>query len=269
VAGSRGAVSRVGPILLAVAATICLQAGFSFFKNAIPEIVPYYADPMLARFDAWLHGGVDPWVWAHGLWPPAAVLPWLRAYMDVWAVPAVLFAVLLAAVDSDAERVRRYLWLYFGSWLVLGNLMALGLSSVGPVYYDRLIDGAARFAGLSQALVQSGVAESGIGVLQEALWQRYLRGGVDPGLGISAFPSMHVAVAALCALYLTERSPWLALPGWGFVAVIQFLSVYTGYHYAIDGYVSVLVLIVANRAFRRKKVAREGGVTIATCGKVV
>lgn len=268
VVGWREMVGRARPVMLALLGTICLQAGFSILKNAIPDIVPYYADPFLARLDAVLHGGVDPWVLAHGLWRPEAVQPWLRAYMGIWSIPAMLFVAFVVATDGRAERVSRYVWLYFGAWLGLGTLAALGGASVGPVFHDRLLGGD-RFADLVAALAASGVAGSEIGVLQDLLWQRYVQGGVDPGLGISAFPSMHVAIATITALYLAERSPWLAVPGWGFLALILFLSVYTGYHYAVDGYASVICIIVANRGLLRKKVARGGGVTIATVEKVV
>ena len=64
-----------------------------------------------------------------------------------------------------------------------------------------------------------------------------MRGG-----GISAFPSMHAAMATLWAGYLVERSRWLAPIGLGFLAVILYLSVYTGWHYAVDGIASIAVV---------------------------
>jgi len=36
-------------------------ASFVVLKNTLPLIMPFYADPALAAFDAALHGGVDPW----------------------------------------------------------------------------------------------------------------------------------------------------------------------------------------------------------------
>ena len=53
---------------------------------------------------------------------------------------------------------------------------------------------------------------------------------------------MHVAVAAVFGAYMAERSRWLILPGLAVLAVILYLSVYTGYHYAVDGYASVLAV---------------------------
>lgn len=136
--------------------------------------------------------------------------------------------------------------LYFGSWLLLGNLLALAGSSVGAVYYDRLIGGN-RFSDLVSVLETSGVANTMLGQIQELLWIRYDEVSSHLGLGISAFPSMHVAIAAITALYLHERSRWLAPVGVGFLAIILFASIYTGYHYAIDGYFSIAAVVFANR----------------------
>ena len=64
---------------------------------------------------------------------------------------------------------------------------------------------------------------------------------------MSAFPSMHVAVATVTALYLAERSRLLGLIGAAFWAVVMFLSVYTGYHYALDG-IAATGMVLALRA---------------------
>jgi len=272
--GRRRIAARMAPLVFVTGATLLLTFGFSFAKNAIPVLVPYYADPALAAFDNWLHFGRDPWRIAHDLLGDRGPggMPWL--YLMVWGLCAIGFPVVVAATDPDFARARRYLWLFFASWLVIGNVLALAGSSVGPVYYDRLT-GTERFGELTLALAASGLSETGIGVIQEWLWQRYLGGGLDLGLGISAFPSMHVAVAAIVALYLAERSRWLAPLGGLFLLSIFFVSVYTGYHYAIDGYVACLVVLAGHFGLRhlsgvkkRKNVAHSRCVTIASFRQV-
>ena len=123
--------------------------------------------------------------------------------------------------------------------------MAMLGSSVGPVFYDRLLGGD-RFAELTVALQSSGMTQSAIGSIQEALWRRFETGGIDIGHGISAFPSTHVSVATIAAIYLCERSRWLAPVGFGFLGITLFMSVYTGYHYAIDGYFSIAAVFAGN-----------------------
>jgi hypothetical protein len=77
--------------------------------------------------------------------------------------------------------------------------------------------------------------------VQEWLWNGYL--GLGHFQGISAMPSMHVALPVLFALVSFKANRWL---GWLFVAytvVILVGSVHLGWHYAIDGYVSVAAVM--------------------------
>jgi membrane-associated phospholipid phosphatase len=170
--------------------------------------------------------------------------------------------VILSVADENTERKARFLVLYLFCWLVIGNVLAILGASVGPVFYDAL-EGGTRFAGLHAALAQSGVTQGPVGQIQAFLWQSYAERGMAIGSGISAFPSVHVGVATLTALYLAERSRWLAPIGVAFVATILFLSVYTGYHYALDGYVSVLLVTGAWALLRRVELTAMGGLLAA------
>lgn len=248
--GWRRLVANLSLLGYALIASAVLQTAFSFLKSTIPAIVPFYADPALAAADRWLHGGIDPWEITHRI---GAHLPmeWLLpVYLSVWAVPAIGLAVILTVADGDRERTARFLVLYLFSWIFLGNILAVLGSSVGPVFYDTLLGGG-RFAGLHAALAQSGLADGTVGAIQEYLWRSYADRRMAIGSGISAFPSVHVGIATLTALYLMERSLWLAIPGFAFLAAILFLSVYTGYHYALDGYASILLVTGAWQVLRR------------------
>ena len=55
-------------------------------------------------------------------------------------------------------------------------------------------------------------------------------------------PSMHVAFVTLNAFFLSGFGRRWAVAGWSFAALILFGSVYTGWHYAVDGYLSILVV---------------------------
>lgn len=255
--GWKNFVAKIGLLGYALFASVILQTGFSLIKTTIPLIVPFYADRALADLDRWMHGGVDPWVLAYkiGAYLPMDYL--LPAYLTVWVVPALGLALILAIADHDTERRARFLILYLFCWLFIGNVLAMIGSSVGPVFYDALLGGD-RFAGLHAALEQSGVTDGRIGFVQDALWNSYVERGMAVGTGISAFPSVHVAIATLTALYMIERSRWLAVPALAFLVTIQFLSVYTGYHYALDGYVSAILMVGAWAVLRRVELTTLG-----------
>ncbi len=222
-------------------ATMIFFLTFTVVKTTLPEAVPFFADPALARFDTWLHGGIDPWVLTHRWVPnlPPAVIEFV--YIDLWLLPAIYLPCLLVLADRDSSRRKRFFILYFLAWVGLGNVLALAGMSGGPIYHDRLT-GLASFAGLHEALATSGIVESRIGFIQDKLWEFYATGRQLAGSGISAFPSVHVAMATVVALYIYERCPQAAPIAGLIVLAYLFLSVHLAWHYAIDGYASILVI---------------------------
>lgn len=242
IAGPRVLMSRLPALVLCLVAILFLHTGFLMVKTSMPSILPYFADPFWAEMDRLMHGG-DPWVWAHevgGRWATRNLLP---VYMAIWAAPALFLPLIIVALDGDAARSNRFVILYVFSWVVLGNVFALAGLSAGPVYYDRLLGGD-RFAELTVSLAKVGVAGSPIGNLQETLWRLYDEGSPALGGGISAFPSVHVGAATVFGLYLAERSGWFVPISVVFVGIILFLSVFIGYHYAVDGYFSILAVVM-------------------------
>jgi PAP2 superfamily protein len=215
---------------------------FSAVKTSLPSILPYYADPFFARLDKGLHFGVDPWVLTHklsGIIPPD--LPQL-VYYDLWFLPAFFFPMFLVLLDTNPTRVARFLVIYVFVWVGLGNVVALIGMSGGPVYFGRLT-GLQDFAGLTDTLQSTGLADASIGRLQDLMWRYLDETNQLLGAGISAFPSVHVGVAAVIAVYAFERH-WAAGVLFGaYVLIVLFLSVYLGWHYAIDGYFSIAVVL--------------------------
>lgn len=245
---------------LALSGSLIFAAAFTFVKTSQPYVVPFYADPFFAQIDRALHGGVDPYVLTHqfAAWLPSEAISTL--YFMLWAIPAVFFPLILALSDSDTSRKARFLVLFGFVWIGLGNIAAYLGSSAGPIYYDRLLE-TARFPGLLTALDASGIAASQIGTVQDGLWQVYFEQAQAIGSGISAFPSVHNAVATLIMLYLFERSKWLAPIGIAFCAAILFCSVHIGWHYAIDGYFSILA--VTSVWWLQRKFGRSGRRNVA------
>lgn len=227
--------------VFAAVGVIAIQIGFTFLKSAIPSFVPFYADPFFAELDKAMHG-IDPWRLAHASFAPETVRQALPFYLHIWAIAAIALPILIAVTDRDPLRITRFSLIYLFVWIGLGNVAALAGSSVGPVFYDGLLGGT-RFAELTIALDTSGVADSAIGMIQNYLWTAYESKALLFGSGISAFPSVHLGIATVAALYMYERSRYLAPIGIAFVAVVLFLSVYTGYHYALDGYFAILAVI--------------------------
>lgn len=236
---------RVTPRLVAGSLLyMCLAlffGAFTFFKSALPLVQPFYADVPLADLDAWLHGGVDPWRWLHPLLGHHAItraLEWI--YSPVWVL--LLFAVplLICSARRYAHLRRRFLLTLMGCWVVLGNLVALAAMSGGPIFYAKLTGDAARYADLLAYLEFSRpLSVSALGY-SDYLWAWYERGVPGIGSGISAFPSIHVAMATLFCLVLRAIRPAATWIGIAFLCLILATSVHLAWHYAIDGYASML-----------------------------
>jgi hypothetical protein len=263
--------ARLTPRLVAGAclymAVALFYGAFTFFKSALPLLVPFHADPMLAALDAALHGGVDPWRLLHPLLGHHAVTRTIELiYSAVWSL--LVFAVPLFMCSSRrcAHLRRRFLLTFIACWMVLGNLMALGFMSGGPVFYALITGDMARFGELTSYLEFSrGLRHSALGA-RDYLWTWYQRGEPGVGSGISAFPSLHLATSTLFCLTLRAVRPGLTWLGVAFVAVILAGSVHLGWHYAVDGYVSIAATIgfwwLAGRLDRSQRSIGKPGATI-------
>ncbi|MCA0044321.1 phosphatase PAP2 family protein [Celeribacter litoreus] len=251
---------RLSEACVAFVATIALVSGYTLFKALIPSLVPFWADPMLAEWDRALHGGHDPWVLAHSLSAWIDTDGAAFTYSGLWGAFAFSFPVLLALSDQDEVRKARYLWLYAISWVLIGDILAVAFSAAGPIYFE-LVTGRSDFAPMLASLRELTFPGTSVDRVQQALWREYsVDGGLQlGGSGISAFPSMHVAIATIWAIYVSERSIIFAPVGIAFAATILFLSVYTGWHYAVDGYASIAlvgVIFVVLRIFLHRKMRK-------------
>jgi hypothetical protein len=235
--------------LPALLATVLVAVGASAFlplKYAIPKLLPFWLDGPLARGERALFGA-DPWSILDQLFGWAAVpLDWL--YGSWLAVQSlVLFLVILSRPSPAKSRV---LVAHSLSWLLLGVVAATLLSSAGPIFYDRLFGGST-YHGLSTMLQQRGawiaIAES------NAMWASFRSG--QPGLvaGISAVPSLHVAISLWMVLAARALYPRAAIPALAYFVLVWIGSVQLGWHYAIDGLAGALGVLCVWRLTRGNK----------------
>ena len=213
------------------AATLLVAIGASLFlplKYAIPGEIPFWLDRPVAGAEQILFGA-QPWAVLDAVLGRFAV-PIDRIY-GLWLPiqSLVLFTVILARPGPAKSRA---LVAYALAWFVLGIVAAVLLSSAGPLFHDRLF-GTAEFGGLHERLAERGawiaMTES------EAMWASYATG--EPGMvsGISAVPSMHVAISlwfVLAARTLAPRAAGFAL---AYLVFMWIASVQLGWHYAFDG----------------------------------
>ncbi len=230
----RGAAATIVVFCFAVTA-------FSTFKHSLPQLVPFFADKPLADLDDFLLGD-QAWelAWRTGLsdviGPPLYFL-----YGRVWF--AQLFGLfLLATFLTDEALRRRYLLSFTACAILLGTLARIAGASAGPIFFDRMF-GESRFMGLIARLSTDPAGQKMLDA-SDYLYSSYLSDAAVFGSGISAMPSMHVAMAVLNALFLRSINRWVGFIGWIYALAIMFGSVYFGWHYLTDGIVSIAAVVV-------------------------
>jgi hypothetical protein len=174
---------------------------------------------------------------------------------QVYIVWFFLMWVSLAIVTlrSDLIRLRsHYVLAYILSFIIIGSISALAFSSAGPCYYDWASAGPNVYEPLMDRLnaidskLRALTPPRGLNalILQDYLEEAYRSDSIVRGGGISAMPSMHIAVAVLIALASWSYSRWLGVLMACFVVVIWIGSTHLGWHYALDGVVAAVMTLI-------------------------
>lgn len=201
-------------------------AVLTWLKDMLPLAIPYWADEPLAALDR-LALGVDAWRTI-----PAWLIPALEVAYPLWAF--VKFIALALMLLLPASRLKaQALLAYFLTVAVLGVGGQYLLSSVGPIFYDRVVGGD-EFADLTRRLEQLAPVTL---ATSDYLWASYLGHDVVIGNGISAMPSMHVATTTWAAMALTRFWPRCAIALWLYWIAIFIGSFALGWHYVSDSIV--------------------------------
>lgn len=217
-----------------------LVGTFSVFKAAIPLIHAFSWDPRFEQWDRWLHGGVAPWE----LLQPILGYPLVSFLINVcyngWFF-VLWFACIWQFFTLRApQRRMQFLLSTMLSWILIGSVLATFFSSAGPCYFGRIESGLDPYQPLIAYLHQANESYPLWALdTQQMLWDGYSLGRLNLGAGISAMPSMHVAIATLLALLGWQTSRRLGIALAAFLLLIMVGSVHLGWHYALDGYVSI------------------------------
>lgn len=224
-----------------------LFTAYGVLKMLMPVTRPFAWDETFAALDRLLFLGEQPWVVSHALLThPMATMVLDRLY-SLWVV-LLSVAIVGFALFASTETRARFFLTFTLTWLLLGLGGGYLLSSAGPCFSPLVgADGAGEFAALRASL--GAIANEGgfrINALhwQETLWRAHVGRDYAFAMGISAMPSMHNAVAILYALALGRARFAVRALAWGFAALVFVGSVHLGWHYAVDGIVSAVAVVL-------------------------
>jgi hypothetical protein len=232
-----------------------LMVLFTPFKVMIGHTQGFPFDAALLKLDRMIFAGYDPWQITHLLFGSVPATAVLHTAYSMWFA-MVWLGVIYMMLRPERLRLRaRYLVAFLLTWIVVGSFAAYYLASAGPCYYERVF-GDAHFrplmARLSVIDAELKAFAPGFGLealrVQDLLWASYTGKRGLFGGGISAMPSMHMAMAVLmaCGGWQLGRKVGWALSG--FAALIWIGSVHLGWHYALDGAVALGLTLAIWRA---------------------
>ena len=217
-------------------------------KSSMPFVTGYWADGLLAQVDHAIFG-TDPWrLFRSDLLKPL----YAQAYVSWFPITFGSMAVLAFSRKDHGALFNSYLM----TLIVGGTVGEHLLPSAGPIFYERIGLGS-RFAELVAT------NDPTYGRFADYLWKYYEAGGAGLGTGISAMPSMHVALAVwtLFAAWRVWRP--LAVPAALYALVIWGASIASGWHYAVDGFAGALIACAAQWAATRQWRQPAAGISVA------
>ena len=215
---------------------------FSSFKQTLPQINEFCFDAAFMRLDYFIHFGYHPWQ----LLSLLLEYPWIIRIIDalymLWFVMMAVFGIWMAWTRRRRLRIRYFISV-LAVWILLGQGAAVIFSSVGPCYFSKVVEtNEDPFQPLMSKLSEIHRHSPLCAVdNQEGVWYALEKGIWLPFGGVSAMPSIHLAFAAILALLTLEIRKWLGVIFVVYLCLIQTGSVILGWHYAIDGYASIIL----------------------------
>jgi hypothetical protein len=218
-------------------AAVLMTYGYFWLKVAIPLVNPRLWDGALWRLDRALHLGLSPSLFVANLFAGTPLVGWIDRWYGSW-VSTVFYTLVLFCAALDPLLRRQFLLSCVLLW-TLGSWLYVALPALGPVYVAP--------AAYRVVLAEMPRARAGQEALREN-YQRMLEGrrtgrlaSFKPTRGIAAMPSLHVGAHFLFFLWARRRARPLRLV-FALATFFTFAgSLLTGWHYAVDGYVGVLL----------------------------
>ena len=191
----------------------------------------YTWDPWLYRIDRWIFLNHDPWSVVQLLVGSPKMTYLLDGVYFSWFVCQTTFLVWLVTHRNRLLRMQ-FLMSYVLAWMLLGGLMAWCFASVGPSFFALQYGHAS--PGLEHMRDYLAMHDTVSHDIQASLWQDHLHRRYSYVSGISAFPSLHIAVCFLMTRAAWRIHRYFGVMGATYMVVMIIATIHLGWHYGVD-----------------------------------
>lgn len=249
----------------ALAIFICMFAVMFFYlgKSLVGRWGEFYADPYFIFIERIMHFGALPHEYFPDWLYTATILQSLDHFYIFWF--AVMFFFTAYAIFHEKNEIlqKQVVWSSIIVWTALGVVLATLLSSCGPIFLAKIHPEYAHYYDEHVMRLQKIMDENpykyAFFEVKGALYSTWVRQDLFSLYLISAMPSIHVAFAWLNFLQAWAINRIFGALVFVYAMLILFTSVYLTWHYALDGYVSIicasLVWYIVGKILRRDAAA--------------
>lgn len=227
---------------------LVLMSFFGSIKSLIPFINPYYLDQTLVSLDRFVHFGFNPWEITHALFGSVAATKTIDFMYQLWFFVLMIYSMWMVLNYKLGVTRAKFLVCYVLTWTILGSVLAVIFSAVGPCFYEPILFSSSIYEPLMSRLHEISEINKGHGGIglhamnnQATLVEYFTDNTIGIGSGITAMPSMHVSFAMLLFLSTRELNKKAGYITLIYLLFIQVGSVHLGWHYAVDGYISMIL----------------------------
>jgi len=199
------------------------------------------------QLDYFLHFNRHPWAIFKTILNNEYILRKIDFLYMLWFVIQLIFCLWMAWTSDRKLRLQ----FFISSMLVcmiLGSLLGTFFSSAGPCYYSKVVevrDAANPYQPLLSKLFSYHESKPLWAVHNQiGLWKAKISHKWIPFGGISAMPSTHVAMAMIFMLTGWRKNKLLGIVLTLYALIIQIGSILLAWHYAINGYFSIVFTIL-------------------------
>lgn len=241
--------ARIFWLVIACVITTLTFPFFAAFKELVLPTRGFLWDQTFAHIGRSIFGQ-SPWTITHVYFGTVAGTRVLdAAYRSL--LPLMFGLPLVTAVlVTDPRRRFQILFTWTASWILIGTLAGWFFASAGPCFYNTFIAYDPDYAELQRRLAEIGRVAAAQGhpiaslSYQSGLMMTYRTHDFAPGGGISAMPSMHVAMVTLVALAAWQFNRLLGVIGIYVVFAVWIATIHFGWHYFVDGPVGAAMMVV-------------------------